>query len=244
MSQGNPEGALRLQALIAKSGLASRRAAERLIVEGRVAVNGVVVRELGAKALPGDTVAVDGKEISHAGERIRYVAMNKPRGYVCSMSDPRGHPLARSLLDPTIRERLYNVGRLDMWSSGLIVFTNDGEYARRLSHPSSGVEKEYIVELDAEPDMARLSRFVDGFSIDGVLYRFKGLEPKGRRSLSVVLVEGKNREIRRCLEWAGYRVRSLARIRIGGLRLGGLAEGSSREMSEEEAMSVFESEAP
>ena len=136
---------IRLQAFLAHCGVASRRASEKIILDGRVSVNGDVVTELGTKVSPSDKVLVDGKEI-HLEESKRYVLLNKPLGYVCSQSDEKGRPIAVDLLKSKYKERLYNVGRLDMFSHGAIIFTNDGDFAAKLSHPSAEIEKEYLVE--------------------------------------------------------------------------------------------------
>ena len=149
------EKAVRLQVFLAHCGVASRRASEKIITDGRVTVNGAVITELGTKVLPSDEVCVDGKTIT-LEEQKRYVLLNKPAGYVCSLSDEKGRPVAADLLKKAFSERLYNVGRLDMFSSGLIIFTNDGDFAARLSHPSSELEKEYIVDtsLPIPPQLA------------------------------------------------------------------------------------------
>ena len=145
----NPDGLERLQAFWAHAGVASRRASEKIILEGRVSVNGSVVTELGTKVKAGDKVCVDGKPVFAEAEK-RYVLLNKPVGYVCSMSDEKGRPVAADLLKDKYKERLYNVGRLDMFSCGLIIFTNDGDFAKILSHPSAEIEKEYVATHSGE----------------------------------------------------------------------------------------------
>jgi len=149
------------------------------------------------------------------------------------MSDPEGRPLASELLKG-VPERVYNVGRLDQWSSGLLLFTNDGELASILVHPSGGVEKEYEITADAPLGEDFFSGFRKGLDIDGVAYRASSLVRTGPDSARVVLVEGKNREIRRVLENFGRKARVLRRIRIGSLGISGLAEGDYRELAEEE----------
>jgi len=221
---------IRLQAYLAHAGVASRRAAERIILDGRVAVNGAVVRELGTKVLPGDRVELDGRPVS-AEERTRYILLNKPAGYLCSMSDPEGRPLAADLLKGRVPERVYNVGRLDQWSSGLLLFTNDGELASRLIHPSGGIDKEYEFLADGPIEDEFFASFARGLTVDGVRYTAASAERTGPCSGKIVLVEGKNREIRRVLEAAGRRVKVLRRVRIGPLRLGELGEGEFRDLS-------------
>jgi 23S rRNA pseudouridine2605 synthase len=231
MMHDSAEGT-RLQAFLAHAGVASRRTCERIILEGRVAINGQVSSELGVRVRPGDTVTLDGRRLGLEG-RKRYIMLNKPAGYISAMSDPEGRPLAVELLKG-IEERVYNVGRLDQWSSGLLFFTNDGELASLLVHPSGGIEKEYIVVADAPLGDDFYNGFLEGVEIDGVTYRAASLERIGSARAKVVLLEGKNREIRRVLEFFGRRAKSLTRVRIGNIALGNLAEGVFRELSEHE----------
>ncbi len=231
------EGPLRLQAYLAKAGVASRRAAERIILEGRVAVNGSLVRELGTKVLPGDRVELDGRPLRLEGAK-RYILLNKPAGYLSSMSDPEGRPLAADLLKGRVGERVYNVGRLDQWSSGLLLFTNDGELAAKLSHPSGGIDKEYEFRADAPVPDSFFAGLAAGMTVDGVQYRALSAERTGPASGRIVLLEGKNREIRRALEAVGRRALELRRVRIGPLRLADLPEGSFRDLSPSELDSL------
>jgi 23S rRNA pseudouridine2605 synthase len=220
---------LRLQVFLARGGIASRRASEDLIRAGRVTVNGSAVTVLGAKVSPGDDIRVDGKPVR--GETcLRYLALNKPPEYLCSSRDPQGRPLALNLL-PEFPERLYSVGRLDYLSSGLVFFTNDGAFTALLSHPGSGIEKEYHVESTVPVPAGVLEQFLEGLEIEGERYRAKRIERLGRKSLSVVLVEGKNREIRRVFSHFHLHPRLLRRIRIGPVELRNLPEGQSRPLS-------------
>ena len=224
---------VRLQLYMARCGVASRRASEAIILDGRVSVNGSIVTELGTKVGPDDRVCVDGREIQLELEK-HYVLLNKPSGYVCSLSDEQGRPVAASLLKEAYSERLYNVGRLDMFSCGLIIFTNDGDFAAKLSHPSAELEKEYVVDSSL-PLPRRLARdFMGGIRIDGVFYRAKEAEELNARRLRVVLIEGKNREIRRVFEHYEVGIKRLVRIRIGNVGMGQLEEGRFRELSAKE----------
>jgi 23S rRNA pseudouridine2605 synthase len=223
----NDGGALRLQVYLAHAGIASRRAAEKMIAGGRVSVNGSVVTEMGAKALPSDEVCVDGKR-AFLESAFHYIMLNKPPLYICTARDTENRPLARDLLPPEIGERLYSVGRLDYLSSGLIFFTNDGVFAARLSHPSSEIEKEYVVEASGVIDGRLAEDFLGGIEIEGLVYRAKEVERLGRKTLRIVLIEGRNREIRRVFSHFHLHPVSLRRIRIGPVRLGSLAEGKSR----------------
>lgn len=228
----DPEEGIRLQAFLAHAGVASRRACEKLIVEGRVSINGSTASELGVRVKPGDRVELDGRPV-RTEDRKRYILLNKPAGYISAMSDPEGRPLAAALLKG-VGERVYNVGRLDQWSSGLLLFTNDGDFAYLLVHPSGGIEKEYYVETDGPLGDDFFEGFRAGVEVDGVLYRAGSVERSGPASARIVLVEGKNREIRRVLERFGRKPRILRRVRIGGVSIEGLKEGEFRELAEAE----------
>ncbi|MDE5613169.1 MAG: hypothetical protein K2I74_00750, partial [Treponemataceae bacterium] len=164
------DGPVRLQAFLAHCGVASRRASEQIIAQGRVTVNGVVVTELGTKVTAADMVCVDGEAVS-LEETKRYVLLNKPAGFVCSQSDEKGRQVAVDLLKSAFRERLYNVGRLDMYSRGAIIFTNDGDFAATLSHPSAEIEKEYIVETSYPVPEGLAAQFMKGVRVAGIFYR-------------------------------------------------------------------------
>ena len=211
---------------MAKAGVASRRASEQIILAGRVSVNGLTVTELGTKVGKKDKVCVDGKEI-RLETAMRYVLLNKPAGYVCSLADEKGRPVASDLLKDAYSERLYNVGRLDMFSCGLIIFTNDGNFAAKLSHPSAELEKEYIVDSSLPLPRSLADDFMDGIRIDGVFYRCKEAEELNARRMRIVLVEGKNREIRRVFESREIGIKALTRIRIGCVGIEGLQLASS-----------------
>jgi 23S rRNA pseudouridine2605 synthase len=226
-------GLIRLQVFLARAGVASRRASEELILKGRVTVNGEVVSLLGTKVGEGDEVRLDGVPLE-AEKRLHYLALNKPPLYICASSDPEGRTLAKSLLPREITERLYSVGRLDYRSSGLILFTNDGNFAGKVGHPSGGMEKEYLVDASGPvPDMV-IEAFRRGVEIEGELFRCQSIERLGRKSLRVVLVEGKNREIRRVFSHFHLHPQRLHRIRIGPVSLGGLESGKSRPLTETE----------
>jgi 23S rRNA pseudouridine2605 synthase len=224
---------LRLQTYLAHAGVASRRSSEKLILDGRVSVNGRVVTVMGEKVREGDAVALDGVPVKPE-ERLLYLVLHKPQGYLCSSRDPLGRPLARDLFDRDIRERIYNVGRLDYLSSGLVIFTNDGDFAAGISHPSAGIEKEYLVEAAGPVPDAAVEAFCQGITIEGVRYRAEKIERSGRRSLRIVLVEGKNREIRRVFSHFHLHPERLHRVRIGPVTIGDLAGGASRPLTGEE----------
>lgn len=229
---------VRLQAFLAHCGVASRRASEQIILDGRVTVNGTVVTELGTKVTSKDVVAVDGKKVQLEA-RKRYVVLNKPAGFVCSASDEKGRAVAADLLKEKYSERLYNVGRLDMYSKGMILFTNDGDFAAKLSHPSSQIEKEYIVETSQDIPEDFPERFEKGIRIEGVFYKCKRCEILKPRKVKIVLIEGKNREIRTVLDAQNIGTKSLVRVRIGQVNLDDLKPGDSRELTETEVKGLL-----
>jgi 23S rRNA pseudouridine2605 synthase len=235
--------AQRLQKILAEAGIASRRASEGLIRDGRVRVNGQTVTELGSRADPShDTITVDDRPVGPA-ERPVYLAVHKPPGYVTTASDDRGRPCVLDLVYKT-QERIFPVGRLDMDSEGLLLLTNDGELAQRLTHPRHEVEKEYMALVRGEPGDDTLRRLRHGIEIDGrptapataELVRAPGdlPTPAGRCWLRLVLREGRKRQVRLMCEEAGYPVERLIRVRIGPLRLRGLVPGRVRELTEDE----------
>jgi 23S rRNA pseudouridine2605 synthase len=224
---------VRLQLYMARCGVASRRASERIIESGRVTVNGLVVTELGTRVGREDNVEVDGRVIKPEVHHV-YVALNKPRRYVCSASDPEGRPLAGDLLLPHFEERLFSVGRLDFLSSGLIIYTNDGEFARAVAHPSAGIEKEYRVDTQQPVPEPLLQAYKAGIEVDGERYKLRSYRYRGPRTVVLTLVEGKNREIRRVLASSHIGVRKIHRTRIGILKIGGIPEGQYRPLTRKE----------
>jgi pseudouridine synthase len=232
---------VRLQKFLAEAGVASRRAAEQFILDGRIAVNGKIVRQLGTKVDPvHDGVTADGKPV-----RVRrklYVAMHKPAGCVCSHADEPGRPTIYDLL-PKEWQMIHSVGRLDFNSEGLIFLTNDGQFALRLTHPRYGVRKKYIANVEGEVNGEMLKRFTQGIFDGGE--RLKALSARlvsGSRARSVVeleLGEGKNREVRRLFESQGLMVKRLQRIQIGKIKLGELKPGRWRTLTETEIKTLL-----
>ena len=221
--------------------MASRRAGEQFILDGRVAVNGRVIRELGTKVDPDhDAVTVDGKAV-----RVRrklYVALHKPAGCVCSHADELGRPTIYDLL-PKEWQIVRSVGRLDFNSEGLIFLTNDGQFALRLTHPRYGVRKKYMATVEGEVGGDMLKRFTQGIFDGGE--RLKALSARlvsGSRARSVVeleLGEGKNREVRRLFESQGLSVKRLQRTQIGKIKLGELKPGRWRTLTETEIKTLL-----
>lgn len=229
---------VRLQLYMARCGVASRRRSEALILEGDVTVNGSIVTRLGTKVTADDDVRVSGRRI-HLEERKIYVALNKPRQYLCSASDPEGRPLAIELLRADYPERLFSVGRLDFLSSGLIFYTNDGEFARTISHPSSRIEKEYRVETKKPVPEELLQEYRRGITVEDERYILHEYRYKNSRSLRLVLLEGKNREIRRVFAHWRIGLKRIHRIRIGDIRLAELPPGTHRPLSVKEIDSLL-----
>ncbi len=232
---------VRLQKYLADAGVASRRASELVILEGRVAINGKIVRELGAKVSPGaDTVSLDGKALKTKAKL--YVALNKPRGFLCTRQDEQGRRVIGDLL-PREWTNLYSVGRLDRESEGLIFLTNDGDFSLHLTHPRYGVRKRYVVGLaGAVPDdMAK--RLIAGVEHEGEQLRAERAwvysATKARSVVEVELTEGKNREVRRMFEALGMQVERLQRVQIGPIKLGDLKQGKWRTLNPVEVRSLM-----
>lgn len=231
----------RLQKIISAAGITSRRASEELILAGRIAVNGVVVTELGSKADPAkDLVTLDGQPIKPAEKRY-YVLLHKPAGYVTSLKDPQGRQLVTELVKD-IGERLFPVGRLDYNSEGLLLLTNDGEWANRLMHPRHQVDKEYHVRVRGKIDPQQIKKLAEGVELeDGPTGSATVRLQKNDQSndwLSVTIHEGRNRQVRRMCAAVGLFVVRLRRIRYGNLTLGGLQPGEYRLLSKEEAQAL------
>lgn len=229
---------IRLQVYLAHCGVASRRACEKIISDGRVKVNGTVITELGTKVTNADKVSVDDKIVKYESQK-RYVLLNKPAGFVCSSSDEKGRQVAADLLKDFYSERLYNVGRLDMYSKGMIIFTNDGDFAAKLSHPSSQIEKEYIVETSQDVPADFPSKFERGMRIENTFYKCVRCRILKPRKISITLIEGKNREIRTVLESQGIGTKSLVRVRIGNINLDDLKPGDHRDLTPAEVKGLL-----
>jgi 23S rRNA pseudouridine2605 synthase len=232
---------VRLQKFLAEAGVASRRAGERLIVEGRVAVNGRIVDELGAKVDPArDRVMVDGRQVKV--RRKLYLAVNKPKGYICTRSDPEKRRILTDLL-PLEWRNLYPVGRLDHDTEGLIFLTNDGDFALHLTHPRYGTRKIYEATMEGRIEAQQLSRLTGGIVDEGEMLkasRARLLSANNTRSVvEVELTEGKNREIRRMFKALGFEVSKLRRTQIGRIKLGELPSGKWRTLTEPEIKSLL-----
>lgn len=229
---------MRLQRFLARAGVASRRGSEDLMTAGRVAVNGVVVRELGAKVDPRrDVVTVDGRDVRPDGTAAWY-ALNKPSGYVTTMSDPQGRPTVASLMPAEAPAGLFPVGRLDRDTTGLLLLTSDGDLGHALLHPRHHVWKTYRAIVDGEPSAADLESLAGGIRLDdGVTAPAKVSlvwSDGVRAEVEIALREGRKRQVKRMLSAVGHPVRELRRIAFGPVGLGDLAEGEARLLTEHE----------
>jgi 23S rRNA pseudouridine2605 synthase len=232
----------RLQKILSQAGITSRRAAEILITSGRIAVNGTVVTLLGTKADPTtDTITLDGKPVTIQTSRI-YILLNKPAGYVTTLSDPDGRPIVTDIIKD-IPERLFPVGRLDFNTEGLLLLTNDGDWANKLAHPSNEVIKEYLVKVRGEVNtdvMTKLAKGVklnDGWTAPAIVTLVKTV---GKNSwLSISIHEGRYRQVRRMCEAVGLLVARLTRTKYGDLQIGALKVGEYRHLMPNEVKSLL-----
>lgn len=226
----------RLQKVIASAGLMSRRAAEECIIAGRVSVNGETAR-LGCRAdAEKDRILIDGAPLPHPGERV-YIMLNKPRGYVTTMSDEKGRRDVTELVRG-VGARVYPVGRLDMYSEGLLIMTNDGKFANTLMHPSHNAAKTYHTWVRGERAEEKLALLRQPMRIDGHTTRGAEVELlstcRDGALLSITIREGRNRQVRKMCAQAGLKVTRLCRVSEGGLELGGLESGKWRRLSPKE----------
>ncbi|WP_044157875.1 pseudouridine synthase [Virgibacillus sp. MSP4-1] len=227
----------RLQKAIAKSGYTSRRKAEALITEGKVKVNGKTVTELGTKVKPDDTIEVN--HIPLEKEEPIYLLLYKPRGVISSVKDDRNRKVVTDLL-PEIQERIFPIGRLDYDTSGILLLTNDGDFAQQLMHPRYQLDKVYIAKVEGIPapeDLKPLKSGINdkGENLKAIKHRILSVDHKKNRAiLEITLHEGKNRQIRRMMESLGYPVLKLKRERYGFLNLHGMNPGDYRELTPHE----------
>ena len=223
----------RLQKIIAAAGITSRRKAEELILQGRVSVNGQVVRELGSKADPDrDKIRVDGKPLA-GGHGHLVILLNKPTGYVSTLHDPQGRPTVIKLLEG-VKQRVYPVGRLDYNSSGLLLLTNDGDLTNFLTSRASRIPRTYRVKLEGQPGLKDLARLEHGIVLDGrptEPCRIRMVSEREKPWYEITLVEGRYHQVRRMFERAGQRVVKLKRVRFAFLTDRGLAPGQFRFLS-------------
>ncbi len=226
---------IRIQKILAECGIASRRKSEEIIAAGRVRVNGKLAK-IGDKASAKDQITVDGESIHIAQEKL-YLALHKPRGFITTMQDEQGRKCVASLV-ADFPERVYPIGRLDRNSEGLLLMTNDGDFANKVMHPANHVPKMYRVTVRPAANEEQLNKLATGVMIDGRMTlpaKVKVLEESAERGvLEMVLYEGRNREIRKMCEAVGLEVARLKRTSVGPVRLGMLKQGAYRELTKEE----------
>jgi 23S rRNA pseudouridine2605 synthase len=235
---------IRLQKVLAAAGVGSRRKCEELIAEGRVEVDGRIVTQLGTRIHPETAVVrVDGERVNVAPE-LTYLALNKPSGVVCTMNDPEGRPCIGDYFG-TGKQRLFHVGRLDTDTEGLLLLTNDGELSNRLTHPSWGIEKEYLAEVTGVVRKETVREVLGGLTLDDgpvVVDAFRVVQQgEGRSLVEITLHEGRNRIVRRVLEQVGHPVRRLVRSRVGSVHLGDMRPGAVRPLTRSELAGLYES---
>ena len=221
----------RLQKIIAQAGICSRREAEKLILNGRVTVDGKIITELGSKVDPNQKICVEGKILRQNTEKI-YVLLNKPRGFVSTAHDERGRKTILDLID--VSERIYPVGRLDLNSEGLILLTNDGELTNLLIHPRFEVKKTYRAKISGEITEKKLDELRAGIELDDGLTAPAEIYRLGKDLIEITIHEGRNRQIRRMFSAIGCDVRRLKRIKFGFLTLDGVKAGKYRFLTPEE----------
>jgi 23S rRNA pseudouridine2605 synthase len=226
---------VRLNRFLAAAGVGSRRHCDQLIAEGRVTINGRVCTDFSAQPAADDHVKVGSKLVR--SERPLHIILHKPAGFVSTRSDPNARDTIFDLLPPKF-PRLFNIGRLDAQTEGLLVLTNDGDLAQRLTHPRYKIEKEYEVTLDRPWDPALAPKLLKGIMLDGQRARLEKIYPVKPNRVRVILRQGINRQIRRMFYEVGYEVKQLLRTRIGRLRLGDLPRGHWRPLSKAELKSL------
>lgn len=229
------DGKIRLNRFLANAGLCSRREADKIIESGAVSINNEVVTQLGTKVDPSDTVHFGGELVQ--SEKKQYVLLNKPKNYITTMDDPKKRQTVMELVVNACKERIYPVGRLDRATSGLLLFTNDGQMTKRLTHPSSKVSKIYHVSLDKTVSQKDVIQLVEGVSLeDGKAYADKAfyLPNTSKSTISIELHSGKNRIIRRMMEAMGYKVTKLDRVQFAGLTKKDIPRGRFRHLNENE----------
>ncbi len=233
---------MRLNKFLSASGVASRRKADQMILAGEVEVNGLIVTELGQKIdEKKDLVKVGGSEVRLPLSHV-YIKLNKPKGYACTASDEKGRKTIYDLVKT--EERLFSIGRLDYDTEGLIILTNDGDFANKVAHPNFEIEKEYVATVvgamkESEFAVLRKGVVVDGERMPGAKIKPVSFDGKVTK-VSVIIDEGKNRQIRRMFEAIGREIKLLKRVRVGAVKLGGLKRGEFRDLREDEISSLME----
>ena len=245
MAKSTIPPSIRLNKFIAESGLTSRRKADEWIESGRVKLNGKTVYELGVKIDPKvDRITIDGKPVKMQPNLRVYIALHKPERVVTTLSDPEGRPTVKDYL-PKVKQRVFPVGRLDWDTEGLLLLTNDGDFAQKVSHPSNDIPKTFLAKLDGQPTEAQLAKLLSGVSIVGGRVKALAVERVKKGSdkydwVKIAVNEGKNRQVRKMFERIGYDVKKLKRVAIGALPLGSIPKGNHAYLNELGLQKIFE----
>lgn len=226
----------RLNKYIASCGICSRRKAEELISKGKVEINGQVVTNLGYKIDINDIVKVEGKIIAKEEEKI-YIALNKPKGYVTTNYDQFNRKNVIDLIHENVR--VYPIGRLDMYTEGLLLLTNDGEFANAVMHPRNKIEKTYVVTTDTLINVDQIENLKNGVNIGDYITKPAKVRRISKEKIEIIISEGKNRQIRRMCDAVGINLLNLKRIRVGNIKLGDLQTGKYRYLTEEEKKNMI-----
>ncbi len=226
----------RLNKYIASCGICSRRKADDLILQGRVKINNEVVTNLGAQVNSNDIVKVDNKEINKEEKKV-YIMLNKPKGYVTTSHDQFNRKSVLDLINEDVR--VYPIGRLDMYTEGLLLLTNDGEFSNKMMHPRNKVEKTYIVTTDTKITNKQINDLRTGVDIGGYITKPAKVRILNNNRLEIIISEGKNRQVRRMCESVGINLLNLRRVKIGNLKLGNLQSGKYRYLTEQEKNNVI-----
>lgn len=229
---------MNLSKFLANAGLCSRRGAADLVASGAIAINGTVADSPGARVSPQDKVTIYGRPVKQPEAHV-YIMLHKPRGYICTNSDPHAKKKAIDLIEVESGVRLVSAGRLDKDSEGLILFSNDGAFIDKLTHPRYRIRKIYEVSLERPLSEADMARFAEGIQDSGETLKAESIEQTGESKYRLILAEGKNREIRRMVEAVRNRTKRLKRVGVGNLKLGGLDVGEWKYLSGKEAESAL-----
>lgn len=221
---------IRLQKYMADCGVASRRKCEEIILDGRVKINGKTVTELGVKVTEADEVTVDGEMLKTQTKKY-YIALNKPVGYVTTVSDEYDRPTVMNLVEDEIQTRIYPVGRLDFDTEGLLILTNDGDLTYKLTHPKHSVFKKYVATLNTVPQPKDIERLKKGVVVDGRKTQPAKLNWLKDNVVEISISEGRNRQVRKMFEAVGYEVVNLQRVAVGNIMLGNIPQGRWRHLS-------------
>ena len=226
----------RLNKYIASCGICSRRKADELILNGKVTINDEIIRELGKQVALDDVIKVDGKVIIKEEKKV-YIMLNKPRGYVTTSHDQFNRKSVLDLINEDVR--IYPIGRLDMYTEGLLLLTNDGDFSNKIMHPRNKIEKTYIVTTDTKISVEQIEKLKNGVNIGSYITKPAKVKLIKNDTLEIIISEGKNRQVRKMCEVVGINLLNLRRVKIGNIKLGNLQSGKYRYLTDEEKENVI-----